>query len=160
NPQWLQPEKDLRVHEPAWVHKQRFHTPSPRRARAPADCSALSAARVLKTRVRAARTSRVPAMTRFARTASLGPAAAARPSGPGQEAPGQKGERVLVALDGTSLTCAGVADLAAGRATARIAAAGFERARAAAELARELAARQPVYGRTTGVGANRSQAVP
>jgi histidine ammonia-lyase len=67
---------------------------------------------------------------------------------------------VLISIDGTSLTCAAVADAASGRATAGIDPAGFERAAAAAALARRLAAQQPVYGRTTGVGANRSQAVP
>ena len=49
---------------------------------------------------------------------------------------------------------------ASGRATVRVDPAGFERAAAAAALARRLAAQHPVYGRTTGVGANRSQAVP
>jgi len=67
---------------------------------------------------------------------------------------------VLISIDGASLTCAAVADAASGRATAGIDPAGFERAAAAAALARRLAAQQPVYGRTTGVGANRSQAVP
>ena len=67
---------------------------------------------------------------------------------------------MLISIDGTSLTCAAVADAASGRATAGIDPAGFERAAAAAALAHRLAAQQPVYGRTTGVGANRSQAVP
>jgi histidine ammonia-lyase len=67
---------------------------------------------------------------------------------------------VLISIDGTSLTCANVADAASGRATVRVDPAGFERAAAAAALARRLAAQHPVYGRTTGVGANRSQAVP
>jgi histidine ammonia-lyase len=67
---------------------------------------------------------------------------------------------VLITVDGTSLTCAAVAAAASGRATVGIDPAGFERAAAAAALARRLAAEYPVYGRTTGVGANRSQAVP
>ena len=70
------------------------------------------------------------------------------------------GACVLISIDGTSLTCAGVADAASGRATVRVDPAAFERAEAAAALARKLAAQHPVYGRTTGVGANRSQAVP
>jgi histidine ammonia-lyase len=65
----------------------------------------------------------------------------------------------MIVLDGTSLTCADVT--AAARRTARvaIAAEGRERARAAATVARTAAAAGAVYGRTTGVGANRSLAV-
>lgn len=64
-----------------------------------------------------------------------------------------------VLLDGDSLTCAQVAAAARGQAAVTIGAAGRERARAAAETAAEVTAQRPVYGRTTGVGANRDQPV-
>ena len=54
------------------------------------------------------------------------------------------GACVLISIDGTSLTCAGVADAASGRATVRVDPAAFERAEAAAALARKLAAQHPV----------------
>ena len=60
-----------------------------------------------------------------------------------------------IAIDGSSLTCAQVAAVGAaaggrgGRRAAAVAA-----ARAAWQVAQEVAARQPVYGRNTGVGAN------
>jgi histidine ammonia-lyase len=66
----------------------------------------------------------------------------------------------LVVLDGESVTCGQVAAAATGRARVAIAEAGRARAQAAARTIAELAARQPVYGRTTGVGANRGRAVP
>jgi histidine ammonia-lyase len=65
----------------------------------------------------------------------------------------------MIAVDGRSLTCADVAVLADGAAEVTIAPVGRERAAAAAALARRLAGQQPVYGRTTGVGANRGLAV-
>jgi histidine ammonia-lyase len=65
----------------------------------------------------------------------------------------------MIAADGRSLTCAGVAALAGGQTRMTIGPAGRERAAAAAALARRLAGEQPVYGRTTGVGANRGLAV-
>jgi histidine ammonia-lyase len=65
----------------------------------------------------------------------------------------------VVVLDGESLTCAQVAALARGEARAAVSAAARERAREAAQLAAGLAAERPVYGRTTGVGANRDQQV-
>jgi histidine ammonia-lyase len=65
----------------------------------------------------------------------------------------------MVAVDGRSLTCANVAALAQGAAEMTIGPLGRDRAAAAAALARILARRQPVYGRTTGVGANRGLAV-
>ncbi len=65
----------------------------------------------------------------------------------------------LVLLDGESLTCAGVSAAARGQAVVEIGAAGRERAAAAARVAAEVTSRRPVYGRTTGVGANRTQQV-
>jgi histidine ammonia-lyase len=64
-----------------------------------------------------------------------------------------------VLLDGDSLTCAQVAAAARGQAPVTIDPAGRERARAAAQTAAEVTAQRPVYGRTTGVGANRDQPV-
>jgi histidine ammonia-lyase len=64
-----------------------------------------------------------------------------------------------VVLDGDSLTCAQVAAAARGRAPVTISDAGRARARAAALVAAEVTAQRPVYGRTTGVGANRDQPV-
>jgi histidine ammonia-lyase len=60
----------------------------------------------------------------------------------------------VVTLDGSSLSCAHVAAVARQRATVMVAEPAEAKARAAWEVAREVAARQPVYGRTTGVGAN------
>ncbi len=60
----------------------------------------------------------------------------------------------VVTLDGSSLSCAHVAAVARQRATVTVAEQAEAKARAAWEVAREVAARQPVYGRTTGVGAN------
>ncbi len=64
-------------------------------------------------------------------------------------------DRAAAALDGTSLTCAQVTDAARGRLRVEIAEPGRQRASAAAQFAAVAAGRQPVYGRTTGVGANR-----
>jgi histidine ammonia-lyase len=64
-----------------------------------------------------------------------------------------------VLLDGDSLTCAQVAAAARRQAPVAIDPAGRERARAAAQTAAEVTAQRPVYGRTTGVGANRDQPV-
>jgi len=64
-----------------------------------------------------------------------------------------------VVLDGDSLTCAQVAAAARGQAKVTISAAGRERAAAAARTAARVTAQRPVYGRTTGVGANRDQPV-
>jgi histidine ammonia-lyase len=60
----------------------------------------------------------------------------------------------VVTLDGSSLSCAQVAAVARQRATVTVAEPAEAAARAAWQVAREVAARQPVYGRTTGVGAN------
>jgi len=66
----------------------------------------------------------------------------------------------LVILDGGSLTCAQVAQAARGAARVGVSAAGRARAQAAARVAALVTASRPVYGRTTGVGANRDQLVP
>ena len=67
----------------------------------------------------------------------------------------------MIVLDGTSLTCADVAAVGRRLAGVEISAAGLRRAGAAAETARALteqaaAVGRAVYGRTTGVGFNRS----
>ena len=61
-----------------------------------------------------------------------------------------------IIVDGVSLTCAGVAAVARDEAPVTVAPEALTAARAAWETAREVTARQPVYGRTTGVGANRN----
>jgi histidine ammonia-lyase len=65
----------------------------------------------------------------------------------------------VVTLDGETLTCGQVAVAARGRAPVAISTAGRERARAAAQVAAMVAGQRLVYGRTTGVGANRDQTV-
>src|SRR5215831_7697669 len=67
--------------------------------------------------------------------------------------------RPVVLLDGRTVTCCKVRDAARGTATVRVTEDGRERARAAARTAAEVAGRREVYGRTTGVGANRDQRV-
>ncbi|WP_019633135.1 aromatic amino acid ammonia-lyase [Actinomadura atramentaria] len=64
-------------------------------------------------------------------------------------------ENSRIVIDGTALTCALVARAARADVTIAIAEAGLARARAAHATARAVAAERPVYGRTTGVGANR-----
>ena len=64
-----------------------------------------------------------------------------------------------IELTGRTLTPEQVVLLATGAARARIAPQALERAAASAAAAERIAARQPVYGRTTGVGANRTQRV-
>ena len=61
----------------------------------------------------------------------------------------------MIVLDGTSLTCADVAAIGRRQAAVEIGTVGRARASAAATTARVLTARGAVYGRTTGVGANR-----
>jgi histidine ammonia-lyase len=61
----------------------------------------------------------------------------------------------MIVLDGTSLTCADVAAIGRRLAQVEIGPAGHERASAAAVTARALIAGGAVYGRTTGVGANK-----
>ena len=65
----------------------------------------------------------------------------------------------VVLLDGRTLSCGQVRDVARGTAAAMVSERGWERAEAAARTAAEVAARRDVYGRTTGVGANRDQRV-
>ena len=64
--------------------------------------------------------------------------------------------RSSIIIDGASLTCDGVVAVARDEVPVAIAAGAVTAARAAWETAREVAARRPVYGRTTGVGANRN----
>ena len=59
-----------------------------------------------------------------------------------------------VTIDGSSLSCAQVAAVARQQASVAVAPTAVAAAQAAWQVAREVAARQPVYGRTTGVGAN------
>jgi histidine ammonia-lyase len=60
----------------------------------------------------------------------------------------------VVVVDGAGLNCAAVAAVARRRATVAVAERATAAARAAWRTGQELAARQPVYGRNTGVGAN------
>jgi histidine ammonia-lyase len=64
-----------------------------------------------------------------------------------------------IMLDGSALTPGQVSAVARDSAPVTIAAAGRAAAAAAAVTAARVAARQPVYGRTTGVGANRDQLI-
>jgi histidine ammonia-lyase len=59
-----------------------------------------------------------------------------------------------IEIDGSSLTCARVAAVARQKAQVRVGPAAAAAARAAWQVAREVAAARPVYGRNTGVGAN------
>ncbi|MEV5568922.1 aromatic amino acid lyase [Spirillospora sp. NPDC052269] len=61
-----------------------------------------------------------------------------------------------IELDGTSLTCDLVTRAARADVMIAISEAGLERARDAWHTVRRVAERRPVYGRTTGVGANRA----
>src|SRR4051812_36313828 len=63
------------------------------------------------------------------------------------------GNRIVI--EGTSLTCAEVARIARADVPVAVSDAGMARARRAAEAAMEAVSVRPVYGRTTGVGANR-----
>jgi histidine ammonia-lyase len=60
----------------------------------------------------------------------------------------------VVVIDGASLTCAAVAAVARRQADVAVGERAVAAARAAWLTGRDLAARQPVYGRNTGVGAN------
>jgi histidine ammonia-lyase len=64
-------------------------------------------------------------------------------------------ENSRIVIDGTALTCAQVGRIAREDVIVAIAPEGLERARTAWKVARQVAEEQPVYGRTTGVGANR-----
>jgi histidine ammonia-lyase len=61
-----------------------------------------------------------------------------------------------IIIDGASLTCAGVAAVARDEAPVTVAPQAVTAAGTAWETARDVAVRRPVYGRTTGVGANRN----
>jgi histidine ammonia-lyase len=65
----------------------------------------------------------------------------------------------VVLLDGRSLGCADVRELARGQASAALDEDGVRRAQVAAQVAARIVASREVYGRTTGVGANRDQVV-
>ncbi|HEY0816708.1 MAG TPA: aromatic amino acid lyase [Pseudonocardia sp.] len=64
-----------------------------------------------------------------------------------------------VTVDGRHLRRADVVTVARGRPPVHLEPAGRSRARAASELAARVAAVRPIYGRSTGVGANRVEAV-
>jgi histidine ammonia-lyase len=66
----------------------------------------------------------------------------------------------VVAIDGRTLSCGQVRAVARDAAAARVTDDGRRRAEASAAAAAEVMARRHVYGRTTGVGANRDQVVP
>jgi histidine ammonia-lyase len=68
-------------------------------------------------------------------------------------------DQPVLVLDGISLACGDVAAAARGLARVTLSGEGRQRARAAAEVAAYATARREVYGRTTGVGANRGLAV-
>lgn len=61
---------------------------------------------------------------------------------------------MAVRVDGTSLTSADVDGVARGSVTVEMTEAALTRARRAWEVVKELVDERPVYGRTTGVGAN------
>ena len=68
-------------------------------------------------------------------------------------------EQPALVLGGQGLTCDDVAAAARGQRTVTVSREGLSRAAAAAEVARYATARREVYGRTTGVGANRDTPV-
>ncbi|WP_424531146.1 aromatic amino acid ammonia-lyase [Sphaerisporangium viridialbum] len=64
-----------------------------------------------------------------------------------------------ITLDGTRTRPADITDIACADAPVSLATEGLDRAAAAHKAAAELAERRPVYGRNTGVGANRTEDV-
>jgi histidine ammonia-lyase len=64
-----------------------------------------------------------------------------------------------ILLDGTALTCSDVVRVAERRASVGVDAGVWERVRRAHEKAHTASTARPVYGRTTGVGANRDAVV-
>jgi histidine ammonia-lyase len=64
--------------------------------------------------------------------------------------------QTAIAVNGSGLNCDVVAAVARDGAFVTVTPQAVERARQAWEVVREVATRQPVYGRTTGVGANRN----
>jgi histidine ammonia-lyase len=71
----------------------------------------------------------------------------------------ETGSRSLVLLDGQRVSCSQVREVARGLASAVVTDEGIDRAEAAARTVAQVAATRAVYGRTTGVGANRDQPV-
>jgi histidine ammonia-lyase len=67
--------------------------------------------------------------------------------------------QTAVAVNGNGLTCDIVGGVARDGAIVTVTPHAVERARQAWEVVREVAGRRPVYGRTTGVGANRNVAI-
>ncbi|GAA4636344.1 aromatic amino acid ammonia-lyase [Actinoallomurus vinaceus] len=67
--------------------------------------------------------------------------------------------QTAVEINGSGLTCDIVGLVARSGALVTVSPQAVERARQAWEVARDVADRQPVYGRTTGVGANRNVAI-
>jgi histidine ammonia-lyase len=65
-----------------------------------------------------------------------------------------------VVVDGAALTCAEVVRVAEHRMSVVVDAAAWERMRRAHQTAQAASTARPVYGRTTGVGANRDAVVP
>jgi histidine ammonia-lyase len=68
-------------------------------------------------------------------------------------------DQPVLVLDGTVLTCGDVAAAARGAVRVALSDEGRQRARDAAEVAGRATGRREVYGRTTGVGANRELTV-
>lgn len=66
---------------------------------------------------------------------------------------------VPVRIDGRTLTCEDVVRVAGGGVPVRLDATARARAQEAWDLAESITSRRPVYGRTTGVGANRQEVV-
>src|ERR1700749_2844392 len=64
--------------------------------------------------------------------------------------------RQSIEITGSSLTCAAVGAVARGGAEVSVPPAAEQAARAAWQVAQEVTGQRPVYGRTTGVGANRN----
>jgi len=64
-----------------------------------------------------------------------------------------------VRIDGRTLTCGDIVHVARAGASVRLDPAARRRAQDAWELVERVTAKRPVYGRTTGVGANRQEAV-
>jgi histidine ammonia-lyase len=82
---------------------------------------------------------------------------AERTGASGQETATEEGRgttSTVITIDGRSLTCVEVAAVARQRASVAVGEAAVAAAKAAWRVAQDVAARQPVYGRTTGVGAN------
>jgi histidine ammonia-lyase len=63
--------------------------------------------------------------------------------------------QTAIAVNGSGLSCDAVGAVARDGAFVTVTPQAVERARQSCEVVREVAARRPVYGRTTGVGANR-----